>query len=178
MVMAMWIKIFKAAWLKWKVWRVKLSARITLSLLRVAARASPCHSLAQDGMMRPPVSRATLTCYSCFQSRSSSKPLLQSSRCLQKGNARGRKPSLSAWLVPAPSRRAASSRATLKLKDLPQGPIVAQERLPDIDDAPTYPAVVQGARNNMLKFENCVVLTRVGNFYEARLTRGLWRTCR
>ncbi|EDN06153.1 predicted protein [Histoplasma mississippiense (nom. inval.)] len=35
-----------------------------------------------------------------------------------------------------------------------------------VDDAPQYPTVIQGAKNNMLKFKNCVLLTRVGNFYE------------
>lgn len=34
------------------------------------------------------------------------------------------------------------------------------------DDAPAYPTVVQQARSNMRKFENCVLLTRVGGFYE------------
>lgn len=33
-------------------------------------------------------------------------------------------------------------------------------------DDPVYPTVVNGARLNMLKFENCVLLTRVGGFYE------------
>lgn len=36
------------------------------------------------------------------------------------------------------------------------------------DDAPQYPTVVQGHRNNMRKFRNCVILTRVGGFYEVR----------
>ncbi|OJI97807.1 hypothetical protein ASPVEDRAFT_79495 [Aspergillus versicolor CBS 583.65] len=35
-----------------------------------------------------------------------------------------------------------------------------------VDDTPRYPTVVQGHRNNMQKFKNCVVLTRVGGFYE------------
>lgn len=34
------------------------------------------------------------------------------------------------------------------------------------DERPTYPTMVQQARNNMQKFENCVLLTRVGGFYE------------
>ncbi|KAJ5154032.1 uncharacterized protein N7500_009471, partial [Penicillium coprophilum] len=35
-----------------------------------------------------------------------------------------------------------------------------------VDEAPRYPTVVQGHRNNMQKFKNCVILTRVGGFYE------------
>ncbi len=63
--------------------------------------------------------------------------------------------------------RGAKTKATKKLKDLQQG-IIQAEPLPELeaDDAPQYPAVVQGAKNNMIKFHNCVVLTRVGNFYE------------
>ena len=51
--------------------------------------------------------------------------------------------------------------------DLHQG-IIQTDPLPELeaDDAPQYPTVVQGAKNNMIKFSNCVVLTRVGNFYE------------
>ncbi|KKY25138.1 putative dna mismatch repair protein msh1 [Phaeomoniella chlamydospora] len=37
------------------------------------------------------------------------------------------------------------------------------------NDSPQYPAVVQGARNNMAKFKDCVLLTRVGKFYELYL---------
>ncbi|KAM0273301.1 hypothetical protein ACHAPA_001453 [Fusarium lateritium] len=33
-------------------------------------------------------------------------------------------------------------------------------------DPPAYPTVVLQARQNMLKFDNCVLLTRVGGFYE------------
>ncbi|KZF25941.1 hypothetical protein L228DRAFT_279203 [Xylona heveae TC161] len=38
----------------------------------------------------------------------------------------------------------------------------------DVEDTelPRYPTVVQQAWNNMRKFENCVLLTRVGGFYE------------
>lgn len=36
---------------------------------------------------------------------------------------------------------------------------------------PSYPTVVQQARNNINSFENCVVLTRVGSFYEVNLAQ-------
>lgn len=54
---------------------------------------------------------------------------------------------------------------------LPQG-LLSNEASPleDLEDAVTisqaYPTVVQQARNNMRKFEHCVLLTRVGSFYE------------
>jgi DNA mismatch repair ATPase MutS len=51
------------------------------------------------------------------------------------------------------------------LDDLPQG-VIPLESLPLEDDVPAYPTVVRQARSNMQKFENCVLLTRVGGFYE------------
>lgn len=67
-------------------------------------------------------------------------------------------------------RRGAKTKASIKVKDLPQGMIEAGP-LPELeaDNAPQYPAVVQGAKNNMTRFSDCVVLTRVGNFYEVFL---------
>lgn len=65
-------------------------------------------------------------------------------------------------------RRGAKSRSTVKLADLPQGSI-SIEPLPRDEGTPAYPTVVQQARSNMTKFENCVLLTRVGSFYEVRL---------
>lgn len=69
-----------------------------------------------------------------------------------------------ALLLPA---RGAKTMASMKIKDLPQG-VIGIDPLSELepDDAPQYPAVVQGAKNNMIKFSDCVVLTRVGNFYE------------
>lgn len=65
-------------------------------------------------------------------------------------------------------RRGAKTKSTLKLKDLPQGALKLEPYSDGADHAPQYPAVVQGHRNNMQKFKNCVVLTRVGGFYEVR----------
>ena len=64
--------------------------------------------------------------------------------------------------------RGAKSKTRVKLKDLPQGMVAGAPPLPlqPEDEGPTYPTVVQQARNNMRRFENCVVLTRVGSFYE------------
>lgn len=65
--------------------------------------------------------------------------------------------------------RGAKTKSTKKLKELHQG-VIAADPLPELesDDAPQYPTVIQGAKENMMKFKNCVVLTRVGNFYEVR----------
>ncbi|KAJ5591810.1 uncharacterized protein N7459_002179 [Penicillium hispanicum] len=63
-------------------------------------------------------------------------------------------------------RRSAKTSATVKLKEIPQGMVKLEAYNDGVDDAPRYPTVVQGHRNNMQKFKNCVVLTRVGGFYE------------
>ena len=62
--------------------------------------------------------------------------------------------------------RGKKTKASIKLDDLPQG-VIPLDPLPLGQDAPpTYSTVVQQARTNMRKFENCVLLTRVGGFYE------------
>ncbi|KAE8354143.1 muts domain V-domain-containing protein [Aspergillus coremiiformis] len=63
-------------------------------------------------------------------------------------------------------QRGAKTRSTVKLKDLPQGALKLEPYHDIIEDAPRYPPVVQGHKNNMQKFQNCVILTRVGGFYE------------
>ena len=65
--------------------------------------------------------------------------------------------------------RGAKSKATVKIRDLPQG--VLEGGFPAQEEpfhGPVYPTVIQQARMNMRKFENCVVLTRMGGFYEVR----------
>lgn len=55
----------------------------------------------------------------------------------------------------------------MRVADLPQGvmpPKSVQEEVEN--EGPAYPTVIQQARNNMQKFANRVVLTRVGSFYE------------
>lgn len=65
-------------------------------------------------------------------------------------------------------RRGVKSRATVTLEDPPQNVLETDQATLAIEhDAPAYPMMIQQARNNMEKFENCVLLTRVGNFYEA-----------
>ncbi|KAH7170644.1 MutS2 protein [Dactylonectria macrodidyma] len=74
--------------------------------------------------------------------------------------------------------RGKKTKTTVKLSDLPQGliqprasqlaspspPSTSLDPLPQ--DEPAYPTVVLQARQNMRKFDNCVLLTRVGGFYE------------
>jgi DNA mismatch repair ATPase MutS len=71
------------------------------------------------------------------------------------------------WGIPNVQRRGAKTTARKRLKDLHQGAI-QPDALPDLpaEDEPQYPTVLQGAKTNMAKFDNCVLITRVGNFYE------------
>lgn len=65
--------------------------------------------------------------------------------------------------------RGKKTKSSVKLEDLPQGPLkmdVPPPPPPAEDEGPAYPTVVLQARRNMQKFENCVLLTRVGGFYE------------
>lgn len=66
--------------------------------------------------------------------------------------------------------RGAKRTTTLKVKTVPQGSLPAKpvENV-DESDGPVYPTVLQQVRNNMQKFSHCVVLTRVGNFYEVTI---------
>lgn len=76
-----------------------------------------------------------------------------------------------AGLAALQQTRGAKTKTTVSLCDLPQG-VIPAEPLPALDpvaaDAaePAYPTVVLQARRNMQKFSNCVLLTRVGGFYE------------
>jgi hypothetical protein len=65
------------------------------------------------------------------------------------------------------AQRRQKSKACVAITDLPQGllPLDPLDLEKD-DSAPVYPTVAQQARNHMDKFDNCVLLTRVGGFYE------------
>ena len=65
--------------------------------------------------------------------------------------------------------RGAKRKSTVDLDDIPQGAIPGSP-LPPINDEPEYPPLLQQVRNNMIKFNHCVLLTRVGGFYE------VWRS--
>ncbi|KAI8965969.1 muts domain V-domain-containing protein [Daldinia sp. FL1419] len=76
--------------------------------------------------------------------------------------------------------RGKKTKSSMRLEDLPQGLIqpskkaggggkgaaVIPEPLPELEDEPAYPTVVLQARRNMQRFDGCVLITRVGNFYE------------
>ncbi|KAF2261837.1 DNA mismatch repair protein MutS [Lojkania enalia] len=64
--------------------------------------------------------------------------------------------------------RGAKRKSTIDLDGIPQGPIdTGVDKLPpQNDEDPDYPPLLQQVRNNMLKFSHCVLLTRVGGFYE------------
>jgi DNA mismatch repair ATPase MutS len=64
-------------------------------------------------------------------------------------------------------KRGAKRKTTLKLDDLIQGVLPALPKL-EADSPPekVYPPVLQQHLNNVRKFSDCIVLTRVGDFYE------------
>ncbi|EAA28946.3 hypothetical protein GE21DRAFT_1602 [Neurospora crassa] len=69
---------------------------------------------------------------------------------------------------PSTQRKRDKTR-TVRLKEIPQGALLPDESFPprqQEDQEPAYPAVIQQHRHNMQKFDNCVLLTRVGGFYE------------
>lgn len=55
------------------------------------------------------------------------------------------------------------------MDELPQG-VIRADPLPPLSAeppaSPAYPTVILQVRRNMQKFDNCVLLTRVGGFYE------------
>jgi DNA mismatch repair ATPase MutS len=72
--------------------------------------------------------------------------------------------------LPYLATRGAKTKSTIKFQELPQGPL-APSPLPaleeDADDqVRAYPRVIQQHLNHVTKFSDCVVLTRIGNFYE------------
>lgn len=78
--------------------------------------------------------------------------------------------------VPLVQRRGATSKTTISVNGLLGSHVEPAKSLAKSEDAgPAYPTVVQQARSNMRKYDNCVLLTRVGSFYEVSTTddRGL-----
>ncbi|PFH59776.1 hypothetical protein XA68_11907 [Ophiocordyceps unilateralis] len=75
--------------------------------------------------------------------------------------------------VAVPPARGKRTTTKVKLSELPQGPIhidskpaLPLEMAQDENRGPPYPPVLLQAWRNMRKFDNCVLLTRVGGFYE------------
>lgn len=78
------------------------------------------------------------------------------------------------WLVQSSSaivktgqRRHVKTKTAIAIRDLPQGalPALPNEPLP-VEAEPAVPTVVQQHLQNVNKYKDCVVLTRVGSFYE------------
>ena len=65
-----------------------------------------------------------------------------------------------------PQNRGKKTKTSVEFKELPQGLIPLEPLAVEDEVAPAYPTVVQQARDNMREFEKCVLLTRVGGFYE------------
>ncbi|KAF2155913.1 hypothetical protein K461DRAFT_265380 [Myriangium duriaei CBS 260.36] len=63
-------------------------------------------------------------------------------------------------------RRGAKTKVVRKIKDLPQGALGPIKLPAQDDEAPSYPPMLQQHFNNVRKFSDCVVLSRIGNFYE------------
>jgi hypothetical protein len=64
-------------------------------------------------------------------------------------------------------RRGVKTVSTVTVKRLAQGALPRRaDGEADGAEVPQYPTVIQQALNNMRKFSHCVLLTRVGSFYE------------
>ena len=99
------------------------------------------------------------------------RPQTRASRCsfssLTRTCAKPRAPLLSgATWNRGLQRRGAKRKASINVDDVPQGAIGSDALPPQDDTEPDYPPLLQQVRNNMLKFNHCVLVTRVGGFYE------------
>lgn len=65
--------------------------------------------------------------------------------------------------------RGKKTKTVVKLDALPQGVVAPPLSLQPEEEEPAYPTVVLQARRHMQKFDDCVLLTRVGGFYELYL---------
>ena len=74
------------------------------------------------------------------------------------------------WPNPRHFVRGAKRKSIVDLDTLPQGVLARDAESnaleTEVGDEVVYPTVIQQVRNNMKKFDGCVVLTRVGGFYE------------
>ena len=61
--------------------------------------------------------------------------------------------------------RGAKKSSRIDASELPQGALMLEPLARDAE-RPSYPTVVRQAWNNMRRFDKCVLLTRVGSFYE------------
>ena len=80
------------------------------------------------------------------------------------GRPKGRQPLYSTQLWRCLARGLKTVSQT-SLEDLPQGSLGASTDSKE-SEPKEYPVVVRQAKENMAKYRNCVLLTRVGGFYE------------
>lgn len=120
----------------------------------------------------------------CFHAGFLSLPLSEGTRPSAKPRAL---PQLGSAWHRVHQRRGAKKTAAVEIDDMPQGALPGNALPPRDDAEPEYPPLLQQVRNNMLKFSHCVLLTRVGGFYEVGKKLGLHafltasdvlRTCR
>jgi hypothetical protein len=141
--------------------RTTKSAPFLFSPPEIHNHSIPSHGpfdMRGKGLTRIDVGR-TVSRYVCADCRLISTTLRQSR--WRPGAARPQELGSKTWI------RGAKRKSTLTVKTVPQGSLPAKvAETVDESDGPAYPTVVQQARNNMRKFSHCVLLTRVGNFYE------------
>lgn len=111
-------------------------------------------------------SRALPACSSATVSRFSLQNVTTASASLSGGPGRPRSPGSRLQQIQV---RGKKTRMVVRLDELPQGLVMPSQPLPPEEEGPAYPTVVLQARRNMQKFDNCVLLTRVGGFYELYL---------
>jgi hypothetical protein len=112
-----------------------------------------------DSLLLPPTTISRRAAYSTF----ANPPFRAPTRTIAK--PRASEPAQQIWHQSS-QRRGAKRKATVPLDDLPQGAIESVALPPQDDAEPEYPPLLQQVRNNMLKFSHCVLVTRVGGFYE------------
>lgn len=111
--------------------------------------------IASDGLShRKPSITAVLRSQPFFSSLAAKRP-----------KPRPRRASVCKTSIPS---RGKKTKTTVKLKELPQGLIPLEPQLTENEneESSPYSTVITQVRSNMRKFANCVVLTRVGGFYE------------
>jgi hypothetical protein len=109
-----------------------------------------------------PKTLASLNQFSRSHSTTFTSPIVSASRSWRASHSRYSKVHQLVWL------RGARRKVVIDLDNLPQGAIEDgfDELPPQDDEASDYPPLLQQVHNNMLKFSHCVVITRVGGFYE------------
>ena len=68
--------------------------------------------------------------------------------------------------IQTPQCRGAKTKTTVRIDDPTRDAPAQAKALPKAQNGPIFPTVIQQARENMHKYSSCVLLTRVGSFYE------------